>query len=95
MAEEERHFEVRTVEQLGVWSLAKILGLMGILAGLLLAVPALLIGGMFGVGGSVGQFVILIGGAGFYGVFGGAVIAVVYNLAAEFVGGIEIYLNPQ
>lgn len=95
MADEQRHLEARTIEQVGVVSLAKIIGLMGVLWILILIVPALVIGSSFGVGASVGDVVILVVGAGLYGTFGGAVSAVIYNLAAELAGGIEIRLDPQ
>ena len=81
--------EVRTVRQIGVWSVTKIAVLSGFLLGLL-TIPLVLVGEFVGVSVSVGQTLAVVLGLGFYGGFAAAVVAVVYNLAAEFVGGVAV-----
>lgn len=93
------------VDSIGVASLAKILGVMGFLWGLLMAILSLFVwglGGMMGVGGGfMGTGFGMMGGAGLlvwlvigplYGVIAGAITAIVYNAAASLIGGIELEL---
>jgi len=94
MTEEERaRGEVRTIEQVGTWSLAKITGLMVVLWGIIIAIPLVALGGPFGASLPVGDVAVLVVGAGLYGTFGGALSAVIYNLAAEVAGGIKIRIE--
>lgn len=92
MAAEEERGEVRTVRQVGVWTVTKVTALMGLLWSVILAVPLIALSGtVAGVGAvSVGETAVLVVGAAFYGGFGGAVSAVIYNLAAEFAGGVAV-----
>lgn len=81
---------MRTVRQVGVWTVTKIAGLMGLLWSIILALPVIALSGTVPGVGSVGQVAVLVVAAGLYGGFGGAVSAVIYNLAAEFAGGIAV-----
>lgn len=81
-----------TVESIGVWLLAKILGVMGLLWGLIMAILSLFVG-MMGAGmmGGAEILVWLVGGP-LYGVVVGAITAIVYNAAASLIGGVELEL---
>lgn len=85
------------VESIGVWSLAKILGVMGLLWGVIMTIVFLFVWGLGGaMGGGAGMLgggvlVWLVGGP-IYGVVVGAVTAIVYNAAAAIIGGVELEL---
>ena len=82
-----------TVESIGVASLARILALMGLLWGLIVAVTWLAIG-LFGgpaPGGAELLAPVLLGVV--YGAVGGAVTAILYNAAASLIGGIVLDLG--
>jgi len=82
-----------TVDTIEVWSLAKILGVMGLLWGLILAV-SWVVAGFLGAGlpGPL-ELVVSVTGGVLYGVLGGAITAIIYNAAASLIGGIEIELS--
>lgn len=82
-----------TVDTIDVVSLAKILGVMGVLWGLVVAVSWIILGGPIGGRPGLLELLIAIVGGGIYGVIGGAITAIVYNLAATVVGGIELELS--
>lgn len=82
----------RTVEAIGVVSLAKILGVMGLLWGVIMAIVSLFVGVMgAGTMGGAELAMMLVGGP-IYGIVTGAVVAIVYNAAASLIGGIELEL---
>lgn len=84
--------ETRTIEALKVWPLAKILGVMGLLWGIIVGITWFAAGVMgAGVPGFPELVISVLGGL-LYGVIGGAITAIVYNAAASLVGGIEIEL---
>lgn len=80
------------IESLEVWSLAKILGVMGFIWGLIVAITWL-VAGLLGAGlpGLPELLASVIGGV-IYGVIGGAITAIIYNAAASLIGGIRIEL---
>lgn len=80
------------IESLDVWSLAKILGVMGLIWGLILAITWV-VAGLFGAGipGLPELLASVLGGV-VYGVIGGAITAIVYNAAASLIGGLKIEL---
>lgn len=82
-----------TVTNVDVVSLAKILGTIGLLWGLFVAIGWIVLGGPFGGPPGLPELLIAVIGGGLYGVVGGAITAVVYNAAASFVGGIELELS--
>lgn len=82
-----------TVDTIGVSSLAKILGIIGLLWGLILALSWIVLGGPMGGRPGLPELLIAVIGGGLYGVVVGAVTAIVYNLAASVVGGIELELS--
>lgn len=81
-----------TVDHVDVTSLAKVLGIIGLIWGLLLAVMWLVVGvgGMSAVG--VPELVVAVVGGGLYGTVVGAVTAILYNAAASLVGGVQFDL---
>ena len=82
----------QTVETIGVWSLAKILAVMGLLWGLIMTVVSLFVGVMgAGMMGGAEALVWLVGGP-IYGAVVGAISAIVYNAAASLIGGVELEL---
>lgn len=82
-----------TVDAIGVKSLAKILGIMGLLWGLVLALSWIVFGGPIGGRPGLPELLIAIVGGALYGAIGGAVTAIVYNAVAAVVGGIELELS--
>jgi hypothetical protein len=80
------------VDAIGVWSLAKILGVMGLLWGVIMTVVSLFVGVMGGGMMPGGGFAIWIVGGPIYGVVTGAITAIVYNAAAALIGGVELEL---
>lgn len=89
------------VQSIGVWSLAKILGVMGLLWGVLMLLISLFVGvlggGMMGgVGyGMMGgpELLIWLVAGPLYGVVVGAITAIVYNAAASLIGGVELEID--
>lgn len=82
-----------TVTNVDVVSLAKILGAIGLLWGIFVAIGWIVLGGPMGGRPGLPELLIAIIGGGLYGVVGGAITAVVYNAAASIVGGIELELS--
>lgn len=82
-----------TVESLGVLSLAKTLGVIGLLWGIILVLSWILLGGPLGGRPGLPELLIAVVGSALYGVIGGALTAVIYNAAAGLVGGIELELS--
>lgn len=81
-----------TVERLDALSLAKILGLIGLLWGVIVAVMWL-VSGLVGAGSpGFTELVVAVGGGAVYGVVVGAVTAILYNAAASLVGGMQFDL---
>jgi hypothetical protein len=95
------------IKSLGVLSVAKIEGLIGVIMGLVLGVLFALVGaGISGMmGGDRGGWGMMYGGGfaiiilpimyGVCGFIGGAIVAWVYNLVAGWIGGIEIELENK
>lgn len=81
-----------TIDAVDVRSLAVILGVMGLLWGLLVALSWLIIGAFGGPFPGGAELVATIVGGAVYGVIAGAISAIVYNLATTFVTGIRIDL---
>lgn len=81
-----------TVDHVDVTSLAKVLGIIGLIWGLLLAVMWLVVGmgGMGAVG--VPELVVAVVGGGLCGTVVVAVAAMLYNAAASLVGGVQFDL---
>lgn len=82
-----------TVDSIGVVSLAKILGAIGLLWGIILAISWIILGGPMGGRPGLPELLIAIGGGAVYGVIGGAITAIIYNAAAGIAGGIELELS--
>ena len=99
----------KVVREIGVLSLGKVAGViyacLGLIVGVIVALVSLLGGfaGMAREGGAAAGFLAIILGAGavfilpvFYGVLGaliGMLVAVIYNVAARVVGGLEITID--
>lgn len=99
----------KVIREIGVLSLGKVAGIVyaciGLIVGVIIALVSVL-GGFAGLadeGGAAGGFIAMFLGAGavfvlpiFYGVLGsliGMLVAVIYNVAARLVGGIEITID--
>jgi len=82
-----------SVDSIDVVSLAKILGVIGLLWGLILAISWIVLGGPIGGRPGFLELLIAIVGGALYGVIGGAITAIIYNVAAGIVGGIELELS--
>ncbi len=99
----------KVIREIGVLSLGKVAGIIyacfGLIAGVIVALVSVLGGfaGLAGEGGAGAGFIGMFLGAGavfilpvFYGVLGaliGMLVAVIYNVAARLVGGIEITID--
>ncbi|NHN49234.1 hypothetical protein G9464_16775 [Halostella sp. JP-L12] len=81
------------VDSIGVVSLAKILGVIGLLWGIILALSWIVIGGPMGGRPGLPDLLIATIGGALYGVIGGAITALIYNAAAGLMGGIELELS--
>lgn len=100
---------MQRITQIGVLSAAKVYGIIagtfGLLIGVFVSLFSMLGAGMamMSEAGSGGGFMGLLFGAGaivvlplFYGVLGfvaGAIQALIYNLAARYIGGIEVRIE--
>jgi hypothetical protein len=99
----------KVIREIGVLSLGKVAGIvyacMGLIVGVIVALVSVLGGfaGLFDEGGAAPGFIAMFLGAGavfvlpiFYGLLGsliGMLVAVIYNVAARLVGGIEITID--
>lgn len=79
-----------TVESLGVVSLAKILSIIGVVWGMILAISWIMVGGPVGGRPGLPELLSAIIGGALFGVIGGAITAVVYNVAARLAGGLGL-----
>ena len=99
---------MQVVKRLGVFSLGKLMGITYACLGLLFMPFFLLAGGMAmlgaqgadrsaAIGGGIGMVIMAIMFPVIYGLMGfvgGMIGALIYNLAARFIGGIQIELEP-
>lgn len=83
-----------SLDSIGVVSAARILGAIGLLWGLVVALSWILFGGPLGGGPGMPELVIVVLVGPVYGIVGGAVTAIVYNLAASLTGGLEFDVSP-
>jgi MFS family permease len=83
------------VDSIGVVSVAKILGVVGLLWGIVLAISWIVLGGPMGGRPGLPELLLLIAiiGGTVYGVSGDAITAVIYNAAAGVTGGIELEMS--
>lgn len=83
----------REIDSIEIWSLAKILGVMGFIWGLIVAFSWVVVG-MFG-GGVPGlpELLAPVVGGVIYGVIVGIITAIIYNAAASLIGGIQLELS--
>ena len=84
---------LRTVNAIGVRSLATIMGVMGLLWGLIVAITWVAAGVLGAPVPGLPELLVTVLGATLYGVVGGAITALVYNVAASLVGGIRLTLS--
>lgn len=92
----------RKIKRIGAIQLGKILGILYGMMGLIF-IPFILIGTLFGSQSNAQNFGPMAVGLGFafimpilyavVGFIGGVIVALLYNLIAKFVGGIEIELE--
>lgn len=94
---------IHRVRHIGVAQLAKTMGVLDALLGLVFAVCFFLIGSMVpssGLGkafpmGGIGVVILIPLLYGFFGYIVGALIAWLYNVVAGWVGGVELDLQPM
>jgi hypothetical protein len=77
------------IQSVDVVSVAKILGIIGLLWGIVLALSWVVLGGPIGGRPGLPELLVAVVGSALYGVLGGALTAIVYNLAAALVGGLK------
>jgi hypothetical protein len=82
-----------SVDAIGVVSLAKVLGVVGLLWGVIVALTWLVFGGPIGGRPGLIELVVAVGGGALYGVLIGLLTALVYNAAAGIAGGLELDLS--
>lgn len=83
----------RIVHSIDVWALAKILGVMGLLWGLVVAVTWVAVDLLGGNVPGLPELLVTVLGGTLYGVVGGAITAVIYDAAASIIGGRELELS--
>jgi hypothetical protein len=94
---------IHRVRHIGVAQLAKTMGVLDLLIGLVFAVCFYIIGSMTPGGemakafpmGGIGVVILIPLLYGFFGFLVGALIAWLYNVVAGWVGGVEIDLQPM
>jgi uncharacterized membrane protein len=82
-----------TVDSIDVLSLAKILGVIGLLWGIIIAISWIVLGGPMGGSPGLPELLVSIVGGALYGAIGGALTALIYNAAAGLAGGIEFEVS--
>lgn len=80
----------RTLERIDVVSLAKVVGAIGLLWGVILAITWLVAGALGGPFPGLGELAVSTVGSLLSGVIVGAVTAILYNAAASLIGGLEL-----
>jgi len=80
----------RTLEQIGVASLAKVVGVIGLLWGIILAITWLVTGALGGPFPGLPELVVSVVGGLLSGAIVGGVTAILYNAAASLIGGLEL-----
>lgn len=81
--------ETRTLEHVDVLSMAKVLGVIGLLWGLIVSITWLVTGAFGGPFPGGPELVTSTVGSLIGGVIAGGVTAILYNAAASLIGGIE------
>lgn len=85
--------EVRTLDEIDVASLAKVVGVIGFLWGLVLSIAWLVVGALGGPFPGAPELLIATVGSLVAGIVVGGVTAVLYNAAAGLTGGLELELS--
>jgi hypothetical protein len=79
-----------TLERIDVWSLAVVVGVIGLLWGLILAITWFVAGALGAQGPGGAELLISAVGGLVSGVVVGAITAILYNAAASLAGGLEL-----
>lgn len=80
----------RTLEQIGVVSLAKVVGAIGLLWGIILAITWLVTGALGGPFPGLPELVVSVVGGLLSGIIVGGTTAILYNAATSLIGGLEL-----
>lgn len=80
----------RTLERIDVVSLAKVVGVIGFLWGVILAVTWLVTGALGGPFPGMPELVVSVVGSLLSGIIVGGITAILYNAATSLTGGLEL-----
>jgi hypothetical protein len=80
----------RTLERIDVVSLAKVVGVIGLLWGVILAITWLVTGAFGGPFPGIPELVVSVVGSLLSGIIVGGITAILYNAATSLVGGLEL-----
>jgi hypothetical protein len=80
----------RTLERIDVVSLAKVVGVIGFLWGVILAITWLVTGALGGPFPGIVELVVSVVGSLLSGIIIGGVTAILYNAATSLIGGLEL-----
>lgn len=80
----------RTLERIDVISLAKVVGVIGLLWGIILAITWLVTGALGGPFPGIPELVISVVGSLLSGIIVGGITAILYNAATNLIGGLEL-----
>lgn len=84
--------ETHTVQRLGVFSLAIVVGAIGLLWGVIVTIAWLGVAVLGSATPGITELLVSTLGAGLSGIVAGGVTAILYNAAASLVGGLELDL---
>lgn len=84
-----RLMDVKTVDRIDVVSLAKVVGAIGFLWGVLVAIVWLVAGALGGPFPGAAELLVFTLGSPISGIVVGAITAILYNAAASLIGGLE------
>lgn len=82
-----------TLEQIDVVSLGKVLGVIGLLWGVIIAISWIAVAALGGPFPGAAELVLSVFGSFLSGIIAGGVTAILYNAAASLIGGLELELN--
>ena len=80
----------QTLERIDVVSLAKVVGVIGLLWGTILAIAWLVTGALGGPFPGIPELVVSVVGSALSGIIIGGITAILYNAATSLIGGLEL-----
>jgi hypothetical protein len=81
------------IKRFDIASVAKMVGVLGGVQGILVGIPFFFLGSLLGGGRGISFLLFIVLGGFIFGAISGAITAGIYNLLSGMVGGVRVHLN--